>query len=101
MSLPKTQFSSQPSESHFASTELTDDNILVAVASQFSKLLQAHKLSVAQTDISSEDMARVDTIKQAAIAKIILLLTAYYRNQGWNPQDIKTSVLNMLDQPHN
>ncbi|MBI4781575.1 MAG: hypothetical protein HY785_09625 [Oscillatoriophycideae cyanobacterium NC_groundwater_1537_Pr4_S-0.65um_50_18] len=99
MSLPNTPFYSQPSGTHSANPELTDDNILVAVASQFSKLLQAHKLSMAQTDIAPEDVARVDTVKQAAIAKIILLLTAYYRTQGWNPQDIKTSVLNMLDQP--
>jgi hypothetical protein len=85
-----------PPQAHFpSSSQPTDDNILIAVASQLSQLVQVHKFSAAQTDISLEDLARVDAVKQAAIAKMILLLTAYYKAQGWNPQDIKTSVLEM------
>jgi len=98
MSLSNARFAPQLQVNAQSSTEPTDDNILIAVASQFSKLVQVHKLSAeAQAEISPEDLARVDAVKQATIAKIIVLLTAYYKTQGWNPQDIKTAVLNMLE----
>ncbi len=103
MPLPNAQFAAQPRISTQSGTQSrskpTDENILVATASQFSRLLQVHKLSAeAQTEISPDDLVRVDAVKQEAIAKIIVLLMAYYKTQGWNPQDIKTSILHMLEQ---
>ncbi|MBW4659680.1 MAG: hypothetical protein KME15_13470 [Drouetiella hepatica Uher 2000/2452] len=97
MSLSDAQVATQSRNNARSSNEPTDENILVAAASQFSKLVQVHKLSASQTGISADDLARVDTVKKEAIAKIIVLLTAYYKTQGWNPQDIKASALSMLD----
>ena len=102
MPLPNAQFTAQPRISTQPGTQPgstpTGENILVATASQLSRLVQVHKLSAeAQTQISPDDLARVDTVKQEAIAKIIVLLMAYYKTQGWNPQDIKTSILHMLE----